>query len=522
VNILPLSPGDQLGTLLAPYAEVHGAAVYIGGVAAARITRATDTFGPLTDITDNDATPEKHGFMSKLDKIKLDSINLAQITDGDMLKATYDPGNVGGDAFAMGNMQGTVATSQIGDSQVTLAKLAPITTASFLGRVSSGSGAVEVLSSGQVLTALGVAAGANNYSHPDHTGDVTSTGDGATVIASNVVSNAKLATVATGTIKGRATAGTGNVEDLSASQVRTILNVADGATAFNPAIPGPIGETTASTAKFTEISGPGGETKVKFGDYGTWGSLILKGDGTGMSGRALVEFFDSADTRIGYIYMDPSSGAMAFMNERNGRLLFGANGADHFVVFPSGGAFIGNTPTDPGNLNLTVQGTLTAGSATINGNISTGSGERTITATGWLFNGYMMFKSSGIVACPYNDQELVFGSNSRIRFLSSSTNGFVTGGACMIPISDGVEINNGTSTVYRDLKVRDLIASRSLRATPTTFASLPTAATVGDGSFANITDGATTTLGAIATGSGSLKQTVRSDGTDWRVFFTPV
>jgi hypothetical protein len=45
---------------------------------------------------------------------------------------------------------------------------------------------------------------------------------------------------------------------------------------------------------------------------------------------------------------------------------------------------------------------------------------------------------------------------------------------------------------------------------------------VGDGWIANITDGDTTTLGAIATGSGSLKQTVRADGTDWRVFFTPV
>ena len=75
----------------------------------------------------------------------------------------------------------------------------------------------------------GIAASANNYSHPNHTGDVTSVADGATTIASNVVTNAKLAQIATSTIKGRATAGSGNVEDLSAAQVRTILNVADGA-----------------------------------------------------------------------------------------------------------------------------------------------------------------------------------------------------------------------------------------------------------------------------------------------------
>ena len=75
----------------------------------------------------------------------------------------------------------------------------------------------------------GIATGANKYTHPNHSGDVTSTGDGATAIAVNVVTNAKLAQIATSIIKGRATAGTGNVEDLTATQVRTILNVADGA-----------------------------------------------------------------------------------------------------------------------------------------------------------------------------------------------------------------------------------------------------------------------------------------------------
>jgi hypothetical protein len=40
----------------------------------------------------------------------------------------------------------------------------------------------------------GVAVNANNYTHPNHTGDVTSTGDGATVIAANAVTTAKLAT----------------------------------------------------------------------------------------------------------------------------------------------------------------------------------------------------------------------------------------------------------------------------------------------------------------------------------------
>ena len=75
----------------------------------------------------------------------------------------------------------------------------------------------------------GIAENANNYTHPNHSGDVTSVGDGATTIADDAVTNAKLANMAANTIKGRITASTGDPEDLTATQVRTIINVADGA-----------------------------------------------------------------------------------------------------------------------------------------------------------------------------------------------------------------------------------------------------------------------------------------------------
>ena len=38
----------------------------------------------------------------------------------------------------------------------------------------------------------GIATSANNYSHPNHSGEVTSSGDGATIIADNVVDEANL------------------------------------------------------------------------------------------------------------------------------------------------------------------------------------------------------------------------------------------------------------------------------------------------------------------------------------------
>ena len=46
----------------------------------------------------------------------------------------------------------------------------------------------------------GIAASANNYSHPNHSGDVTSSGDGATTIANNAVTLAKMAGLARGKI----------------------------------------------------------------------------------------------------------------------------------------------------------------------------------------------------------------------------------------------------------------------------------------------------------------------------------
>lgn len=70
------------------------------------------------------------------------------------------------------------------------------------------------LTAAQTRTVLNVADGANNYSHPNHSGDVTSTGDGATAIGNDKVTNAMLANMAAGTVKIRAVgAGTGDPTD---------------------------------------------------------------------------------------------------------------------------------------------------------------------------------------------------------------------------------------------------------------------------------------------------------------------
>lgn len=103
-------------------------------------------------------------------------------------------------------------------------------------------------------TLLNVADGANNYTHPSGDGNLhvpanSTTNNGKVLTASAVagtytwetpsatvadesITNAKLAHIATSIIKGRVTAETGDVEDLTAANVRTIINVEDGATKY--------------------------------------------------------------------------------------------------------------------------------------------------------------------------------------------------------------------------------------------------------------------------------------------------
>ena len=68
----------------------------------------------------------------------------------------------------------------------------------------------------------------NLYVHPNHTGDVTSVADGATTISNTAVSNSKLADVPTATMKGRVSAGAGDPEDLTVTQIRNLLGLNAG------------------------------------------------------------------------------------------------------------------------------------------------------------------------------------------------------------------------------------------------------------------------------------------------------
>jgi hypothetical protein len=93
------------------------------------------------------------------------------------------------------------------------------------------------------------------------TGDVTGSGTGsfATTVVANAVTNAKLADVGSGTIKGRATAGAGDPEDLTGAQATALLDVfTSGAKGLVPASGGGTTNFLRADGTFAAPAGGGG------------------------------------------------------------------------------------------------------------------------------------------------------------------------------------------------------------------------------------------------------------------------
>jgi len=171
----------------------------------------------------------------------------------------------------------------IPNGTVTYAKMQDVSaTDRLLGRSTAGAGDVEEIvctAAGRAIlddvdaaaqrTTLGVPAGSGNSTGTNTgdqtitlTNDVTGSGTGsfATTIANDAVTNAKAANVATATIKGRVTAGTGDPEDLTGTQATTLL------------------DTFTSALKGLAPSSGGGTTNYLRAD-GTWAAPPGTGSG---------------------------------------------------------------------------------------------------------------------------------------------------------------------------------------------------------------------------------------------------
>lgn len=133
----------------------------------------------------------------------------------------------------------SIATANIDNNAVTLAKMATMATDSILGRATASTGNVEV------LTALPFA----------FTGDVTRPADSnAQTIANDAVTYAKMQNVsATSRVLGRITSGSGDVEELTGANIRTIASISYGT--YTPTLTGVanVDSVAAYQAHYTQI-----------------------------------------------------------------------------------------------------------------------------------------------------------------------------------------------------------------------------------------------------------------------------
>jgi hypothetical protein len=138
-------------------------------------------------------------------------------------------------AKARANHTGTQTASTISDFASAALTAAPAETVSTVGTLINGAAAKATPADADGIGISDSAASnvlkkftfgnLKTWLSSFFSGDFTVTAAGVTAIGANKVTNAQLSTVATQTFKGRNTAATGNVEDLSVATVKTMLGL---------------------------------------------------------------------------------------------------------------------------------------------------------------------------------------------------------------------------------------------------------------------------------------------------------
>jgi hypothetical protein len=313
------------------------------------------------------------------------SVNLSSQATG-TLQAAQAPAHTGDVTSSAGSLALTIA-----NSAVTLAKMANLAANSIIGN-NTGSAAVPIaLTVSQVkallaiassdVSGLGSLATASSVSlstqatgtlqaaqFPALTGDVTTAGGAlATTIAANAVSNAKLAQVATATFKGRVTASTGNVEDLTGTQATTLLDV------FTTSLKGLVPASGGGTTNFLRADGqwvaPGGGGSTNLG-YTASTRILTSDTGTDVT----LPLFATASTDAGLVPGSNSLGTTYFLRA-DGTWAVPAGGSTSpggssgQLQFNGSGSFVGMSGTswDDTNRSLTITGaTVTTSNPILN------------------------------------------------------------------------------------------------------------------------------------------------------------
>jgi hypothetical protein len=149
------------------------------------------------------------------------------------------------------------ATWTIDAGVVTLAKMADIATGTFIGRNTAATGVPEVLTIATAKTMLDLTGTNSGDQTITLTSDVTGTGTGsfATTIASNVVTYAKMQQASVGyTIMGKATTGAGNYAQITAGTDSVLRRSASGDLGFGTLVTNHLGANIVTYAKIQTMA----------------------------------------------------------------------------------------------------------------------------------------------------------------------------------------------------------------------------------------------------------------------------
>ena len=140
-----------------------------------------------------------------------------------------------------------VGTNEIADEAVTNPKLANVLGETFKGRFDSSIGEPQDMTPGQARTILNVENGANNYVHPNHTGDVASSGDGATTAQPVLISGKGLNGTMTGTEEVLINNG-GTLQKTTTAAIAALVAIGNDPDAVHVNIAGEIAAISQVTA----------------------------------------------------------------------------------------------------------------------------------------------------------------------------------------------------------------------------------------------------------------------------------
>ena len=227
-NVSSASIAGRLGTdSIATSKIAAGALPTDVTVASANIVNGTIA---TADIADGAVTAAKIASQTiTADRIAANAVGTSEIIDASVTNAKLATDSVTGAKIAAS----AVNTSELSDSAVSTAKIADdaVTTAKIADDAITGAQIADGAINAVAMLSDAVVQEAKIQGQAVTTGKIANSAVNTAKIADEAVSFAKMQHIGTDSFLGRDSSGVGDVENLSASTVRTILNVENGATA---------------------------------------------------------------------------------------------------------------------------------------------------------------------------------------------------------------------------------------------------------------------------------------------------